>query len=151
MPAKGRLSSHHFALSRVNLVSTSYRQQVAIDPEKLPAELVPYAEAIQMQHAAPREGRGWKAIDWPAPTVPLIPGAPPYDGRYRGSWCSPGVCARLDLEAVPEQLRSQLRARHPERIGADGAFYEYGIASSSGLSNRQDALLALALALAAVG
>ena len=124
---------------------------MAIDPEKLPAELVPYAEAIEMKHAMPRDGHGWRVPDWPAPTVPLIPGAPPYDGRYRASWCSPGVCVRLDLEAVPEPWRSRLRARYPERIGADGAFYEYGIAARSQLVNRQDALLALALAVDAVG
>jgi hypothetical protein len=125
--------------------------QMPIDPDSLPAELVPYAEALELRCASPREDRGWIAPGWPAPTVPLIPGAPPYDGRFRGSWISPGVCVRLDLEAVPEPLRSQLRARHPERIGADGAFYEYGIATSSQRSNRQEALLALALAVAALG
>ena len=117
-----------------------------IDPERLPAELSPYAEALELRPARPCVD-GWKAHEWPAPVVPLIPGAPPFDGIYRGSWISPGVCLRLDLDAVPEPVRTRLRAQHPERIGSDGAFYEFGIASPSQLRNRDDALIALALAI----
>lgn len=121
-----------------------------IDPAKLLPELVPYADALELGPAYPRWGIGWRAHGWPAPIVPLIPGAPPYDGIHRGSWISPGVCLRLDLDAVPEPLRARLRARYPDHIGADGAFYELGIASSSQRRNRDDALIALALKIAAL-
>jgi hypothetical protein len=120
-----------------------------IDPATLPAELVPYAEALDLRPARPIWDVGWRAYEWPAPIAPLIPDAPPYDGVYRGSWISPGVCVRLDLDAVPERVRACLHARHPDRIGGDGALYEFGVASSSQRRNRDDAVLALALLLCA--
>ncbi len=127
-----------------------YALRVSIDPEKLPEELVPYAEALEMRPARPREDVGWQAYEWPAPPVPLIPGAPPYDGVYRGSWISPGVCVRLDLNAVPKTIRTHLVTRYPDRIGTDGAFYEFGIALSSQRGNRDEALIALALKIAEI-
>lgn len=123
---------------------------MAIDPRRLPEELVPYADAIDVRCARPIWGVGWRAHEWPAPVVPLIPGAPPHDGVHRGSWISPGVCARLELRAVPEELRERLRAAHAAQVGEDGALYAFGIASRSQRRNVDDALLALALALVGV-
>ncbi len=122
-----------------------YDPPMPIDPSKLPGELLPYADALEIRPARPRADIGWLAYEWPAPVVPLIPGAPPYDGIYRGSWISRGVCVRLDLNAVPESIRTYLRVHHSHRIGSDGAFYEFGIASSSQRCNRDDALISLAL------
>lgn len=56
---------------------------------ELPAVLAPYEAAITVASAGPRPD-GWHAgrlAD--APTVPLVPGAPPYDGVYRGSFTDP--------------------------------------------------------------
>lgn len=112
----------------------------------LPPHLAPLAPALDVVTAAPRSERGWIAFSYPeAPTEPLRPGAPPYDGIYRGSWVSPGVCVRLDLghPAVPPVLAERLRARFPEQIGLDGAFYEYGIDAPSQRDNRDQAVMRL--------
>jgi hypothetical protein len=45
-------------------------------------------------------------------------------------------------------MRDALRGRYPDQLGEDGAFYEYGIASSSQRENRSHAILALAIKLA---
>jgi hypothetical protein len=123
---------------------------VALDPARLPTELVPYADALELRAARPSFEEGWRAHDWPSPTMPLIPGDPPYDGVYRGSWLSPGVCLRLDLSALAAPMAALLRARHPDRVGGDGAFYTFGIAHRSQRLNRDEALLSLALALEAL-
>jgi len=130
-----------FVISQV----TRYDPPMPIDSSKLPEELVAYADALEIRPARPREDIGWLAYEWPAPVVPLIPGAPPYDGIYRGSWISRGVCVRFDLNAVPESIRTYLCAHHADRIGSDGAFYEFGITASSQHRNRDDALISLAL------
>ena|GEM_PF-4721701 len=108
-----------------------------IDPAKLPEELVPYADALDIGPARPRADVGWQAHAWPAPVVPLIPGAPPYDDVYRASWISPGVCVRLDLNALPGPIRTHLTTRYADRMGDDGGFYEFGIVCSSQLRNRE--------------
>ena len=63
------------------------------DPAKLPAELVPFAEALELATCRPSarpQSEGWKCPQFPeAPLWPLIANAPPFDGVYRGSWMSP--------------------------------------------------------------
>jgi hypothetical protein len=58
---------------------------------------------------------------------------------------------RLDLNTLPEAIYAHLTARYPDRIGTDGALYEFGIASSSQRCNREDALIALALKIVEAG
>lgn len=120
-----------------------------IDAQSLPQELAPYAEAMELRVARPTSA-GWETPGWAAPVVPLTPGAPPYDGVYRGSWISPAISVRLDLSQLPAKLADALRAAHPENVGADDGFYELRSASRSQRTNRDDALLALALKVAAV-
>lgn len=113
------------------------------DDERLPPELRPLAAALDLASVRPDFHRGWLAAAWPAaPAEPLRPGAPPYDGVYRGSWLSPGVCLRLDLghPAVPDAVAERLRARHSERIGADGALYRFGVDSTSQRTNRDEVI-----------
>jgi hypothetical protein len=120
---------------------------------QLPEELASMFEAIDIVSCRVSEAEGWKPHGYPAASRrPVIPGAPPYDGVYRGSWISPGICVRLDLThpSVPSRVSAGLRERFPSQVGTDDAFYEYGIAASSQRTNRDDALLALALAVAEV-
>jgi len=120
-----------------------------VDPSSLPQELAPYAEVLELRVARPTSV-GWETPGWVAPVVPLTPGAPPHDGVYRGSWVSPAICVRLDLAQLPPQIADALRVAHPERVGADDGFYELCSASRSQRTNRDDALIALALKVADV-
>jgi hypothetical protein len=124
-----------------------------MDPEQLPSELVPLCAALRIAPCRP-DADGWRSPELPAaPVWPLVPGAPPFDGVYRASWISPGVCVRLELThaVVPSALPAALAARLAEQLGGDGAFYELGIRSSSQRDDRDAAILALALKIAAVG
>jgi hypothetical protein len=123
------------------------------DAAELPPPLQPLCDAIELVLAAPEYGRGWTAPAYPAaPPHPLREGAPPYDGIYRASWTSPGVCVRLDLAhvAVPAELRALLCAMFPTQVGADEGFYEYGVDHRSQRVNRDYALAQLAAKVAAV-
>ncbi|HVK68457.1 MAG TPA: hypothetical protein VM694_28560, partial [Polyangium sp.] len=121
---------------------------VSILPSKLLPSLLPFADALDAVPARPTsEEVGWTPHRYDqAPPHPLIPNAPPYDGVYRGSWVSPGMCVRLDLmhPALSERLRAWLRARFPEQVGGDDGFYEYGIESRSQRTNLEQALARLA-------
>ena len=117
----------------------------------MPAELQPLAAALELFTCRPLDD-GWSSPQLPnAPVWPLVPGAAPFDGVYRGSWISPGLCLRLDLvpPVVAAPLRASLIERFAMHVGTDGAFYEYGIASCCQRSNRDAAILALALKVAA--
>jgi hypothetical protein len=117
-----------------------------MDPEKLPPELVALAAALDIASCRPSWAEGWGCSQFlGAPFWPLIPNAPPFDGVRRASWVSPGVCLRLDLShpAVPAALREALLDAHPAHVGEGGAFYEYGIESTSQATNRQKASLEL--------
>jgi hypothetical protein len=117
------------------------------DAADLPLSLQPLCEAIEIVCASPTYGRGWTALGYPAsPPHPLREGASPYDGIYRASWTSPGVCVRLDLThaAVSAELRALLCATFPAQVGADEGFYEYAVDHRSQRVNRDDALAQLA-------
>jgi hypothetical protein len=107
-------------------------------------ELAAYEQAIEVCRASTYRGEGRKSASWPAPFLALIPGIAQYDGKHRTSYVATAVCVRLDLNRLPAALATRLRARYPEQIGTDGAFYEMGIKSRSEHSNREDALRALA-------
>ena len=118
-----------------------------MSPEKLPPGLLPFADALDAVPARPREDVGWIPHRYDqAPPHPLIPNAPPFDGVYRGSWVSPGMCVRLDLvhASLSAPLRAWLRSRFPEQLGGDDGLYEYGIESRSQRTNLQQALARLA-------
>ncbi len=118
-----------------------------VSPAALPPVLLPFADAMDLVAANPRWDTGWRPWKYDqAPPCPLIPGAPPHDGVYRGSWISPGICLRLDLEhpAVGAQLRTYLRTSFSGQVGGDGGFYEYGIEDRSQRTNREQALARLA-------
>jgi hypothetical protein len=112
----------------------------------LPLEWKFLHAALRFAPGAPREREGWRFSGCPdAPHCPIIPGAPPHDGVYRGSWVSPGVCLVLELSHpnVPGWLAARLRELYPQQVGRDGAFYEFGIASRSQRDNCETAFLAL--------
>ncbi|TKD08505.1 hypothetical protein [Polyangium fumosum] len=118
-----------------------------MSPSKLSPGLLPFADALDAAPARPMsEDVGWLPYHYAqAPAHPIIPGDPPYDGVYRGSWVSPGICVRLDLThpSLSARLRAWLRARFPEQVGGDDGFYEYGIESRSQRTNLQQALARL--------
>ncbi|MEQ1508430.1 MAG: hypothetical protein ABMB14_39735, partial [Myxococcota bacterium] len=112
----------------------------------LPDALQPLGPALDLRPARP-SAAGWIVHGYAeAPLEPLRPGAPPFDGVYRGSWLSPGVCARLDLAdpCVPDALREALVGHHPAAVGSDGALYVFGVDSPSQRTNRQAAIETLA-------
>lgn len=118
-----------------------------ISLSRLSPTLLPFADALDAVPARPHEEVGWTPYRYDqAPAHPLIPNAPPYDGVYRGSWVSPGICVRLDLmhAALDARLRAWLRSRYPEQVGGDDGFYEYGIESRSQRTNLEQALARLA-------
>jgi hypothetical protein len=121
---------------------------------QLPSEWKHLVVAADLVCAVPRFDDGWRAFGYPdAPPEPLRAGAPPYDGVHRGSWTSPGVCLRLDLDhpVVPPALRDQLRRRSPDPIGADGAWYRFGVDSTSQRVNRDAAVAELVRQIRASG
>lgn len=112
----------------------------------LPLEWKDIHAALRISAGFPSEREGWRFFECPdAPLCPIIPGDPPYDGVYRGSWVSPGVCVVLELShpCVPRRLSERLRELYPQQVGRDGAFYEFGIKSRSQRDNCETAFLAL--------
>lgn len=123
------------------------------DPSNVPGELRPFVAAIDIVSCRP-SAVGWTSPEHPhAPVEALRPGSPPYDGVYRASWMSPGVCVRLDLDhgCVPPPLVERLRALFPEKLGADGNLYEYGVDFTSQRDNRDYAVDELRLAIVQAG
>jgi len=118
------------------------------DSERLPAALVLLAEAIEIVIARTRYESGYQAYGYPeAPWHPIVPGQPPFDGVYRGSFLSKIICARFDLRhpAVSAELGARLRRDFPEQVGGDLGFYEYSVDErASQRENRDRALASLA-------
>jgi hypothetical protein len=127
--------------------SRRYAPAMTSYAESLPEPLRPLCEAIDLLCAVPWYERGWTPIGHPAaPAHPLREGSPFHESMHRVSWTSPGMCVRLDLTnvAVLASLDAALRARFPEQVGADDAFYEYGVDDRSQFRNRNAALAQLA-------
>jgi hypothetical protein len=129
--------------------------------DRLPAELWPMASALELipcrpvwHDTEPASGAGASGWGVPphrgAPVHPLIPNAPPYDGVFRGSWVSPGICLRCELTnaTIPAAVRKCLQHAYIDQIGTDGYFYEYGIESKSQHNNAENAILNFAIKVA---
>jgi hypothetical protein len=94
-----------------------------MDPESLPVELAPYADAIAVVSLV-LTPLGFRALGYPdAPYHPCPPGR----SLHRDGVVSPGVCVRVDLASarVGPGLRSALLGVAAEALGADGALYLY--------------------------
>jgi hypothetical protein len=118
------------------------------DPERLPAALVAFANAIEIVTARTRYGTGYHAYGYPeAPWHPFVEGQPPHDGVYRGSFISRILCVRLDLQhpSVSAELRERLMRDFPGQVGGDQGFYEYSVDERiSQRTNRDRAIASLA-------
>ena len=118
------------------------------DPERLPAALVTFADAIEIVTARTRYGIGYHAYGYPqAPWHPFVEGQPPHDGIHRASFISRILCVRLDLQhpSVPAELRERLRSDFSEQVGGDQGFYEYSVDERiSQRTNRDRAIASLA-------
>lgn len=91
--------------------------------------------------------RGWCAHGYSESVVqPVRGGDLPFDGGYRGSWISPGICLVLHmrLPMIGDSLRAWLSANLADQVGPDGNLFEFGVDHSSQRKNVESAVKALA-------
>jgi hypothetical protein len=124
---------------------------VGIDPDLLPRSLRPVCDAIEVgvMHVDPRAFGAAGALEFP---LVDSSGVHRETGAYWSSYVETGIYIRLDLSHpdVPAQLASELRVRHDDLVGTDGALYEHERATRSQHVNRSVAIARLAARVVAI-